>query len=290
MRALLTGAAGWFAGHFLDEALRQRWPVSASYGEHRRAGYPADQQFFLDLSRPDTFGALDDLRPQVIIHAAAISKPLACERDRRLAWRINVEGTANLIEHAARWGGRVILLSTDQVFDGTADEYTEESTPCPVNFYGFTKAEAEKLVLQAGGTVVRLSLMFGPGLPLWEDLIAALRAGRSMQLFSDLVRAPTWVGDVIRAVKALAFESQPTEGIWHVVNPQSADRHAWGLNVAEVMGCDPALLKPVPYPTSTELHVPLRLKLHSRRLEEDLHLRCHNLRDGVKIALASPGA
>ncbi len=137
--------------------------------------------------------------------------------------------------------------------------------------------------------MARTSLIYGPALPLWEELIAALRTGRPMELFSDLVRAPTWVGDVIRAVAALAFADKATDGVWHLVNPEAVDRYTWGLRVAGVMGSDASVLKPVPYPTSTELHLPLRLKLRSRRLGEDLQLHCQNLTDGVRTALEAQG-
>jgi len=286
MEALLTGAGGWFAKHFLLEALRLGWPLYVSHRGQPAAFYPANRQFFLDLTQPSTFAELDKHRPAVIIHAAAVSKPLACERDRRLAWRVNVEGTAALLEHAARWDGKVILLSTDQVFDGAAEEYTEESVPCPINFYGFTKAEAEKLVLQAGGTVARLSLMFGSGSPLWEDLVSALRTGQTMTLFHDLVRTPTWVGDVVRVLGILAFGERYVGGVWHIVGPQSVDRYTWGQIVAEAMGCDPRVLQPIPYPVSAEIHVPLRIQMRSHRRQEEMNLQCHGLTEGTRLALA----
>src|SRR5262249_57758387 len=129
------------------------------------------------------------------IHAAALASVADCQRDPARAERVNVQGTAQLAELAAKTGARFLFISTDLVFDGAKGNYGESDVPAPLSIYGRSKLAAEAPVLALPrGVVARLSLLFGPTLSerlsFFDQQLAALRQGRPGRLFAHAWRTP----------------------------------------------------------------------------------------------------
>ena len=83
-------------------------------------------------------------QPELVIHLAALITIPACEKNKKLAWQTNVEGTANLVRVLKRIpNGAFVYMSTPCIFDGQNAPYNEVSIPYPQNFYGFTKYVGE---------------------------------------------------------------------------------------------------------------------------------------------------
>jgi dTDP-4-dehydrorhamnose reductase len=160
-------------------------------------------------------------------------------------------GTARLAAAAARVSARVLLISSDQVFDGTRGWYAEEAPPAPVNAYGAAKLAAERAVLDVGGCVVRTSLVFEvwPPDPGNRELIVdPVARGERPQLLTDEWRCPIHVNDFADALLELACWSAaswarlPAGGVLHVAGPQRIDRYALGCRLAPRWGIDPSRL------------------------------------------------
>jgi dTDP-4-dehydrorhamnose reductase len=102
----------------------------------------------LDITdRSKVRSVLDQYQPQVIVHAAAYTDVAGAERQREACWRVNVEGTRNIVEGARAIDARLVHISTDYVFWGDQGGYTETDTPGPVrNHYALTKLLAEEAV------------------------------------------------------------------------------------------------------------------------------------------------
>jgi len=85
-------------------------------------------------------------RPTVVLHAAAYTDVSAAQRERARCWQVNVCGTRNVVRAAARAGAKLVHISTDYVFEGTAGGYREDDPPGPVrNYYALSKLAAEEL-------------------------------------------------------------------------------------------------------------------------------------------------
>jgi dTDP-4-dehydrorhamnose reductase len=126
--------------------------------------------------------AFREARPDAVLHAAALARVADCHRDPERARRVNAAGSAVLAELAAAAGARLVLVSTDLVFDGARAPYREEDPPAPVSVYGRSKVAAEGAVLAVPrAAVARVSLLFGPSLTgrpsFFDEQVAALRAG-----------------------------------------------------------------------------------------------------------------
>jgi dTDP-4-dehydrorhamnose reductase len=144
-----------------------------------------------------------------VLHAAAWTKVDDAETDRRAAWRVNVEGTRNVVAV----GAPVVYYSTDYVFDGTKPEPYVESDPAhPLSVYGQTKLAGEQELQE--GWIVRSSWLFG-----WSGnnfLRTMLRLGaerKEVSVVDDQRGSPTYVDDLARATRDVL--SLP-HGLYHV--------------------------------------------------------------------------
>src|SRR5262245_37861905 len=161
MRLLVTGASGQLGGYLLRESAVAGLDMTAWCHSHpgEVAGVTLRP---VDLADGGAVAsAFREARPDAVIHAAAVSSIAACHRNPGRAERVNVGGTALLAELAAAAGARLVLVSTDLVFDGERGGYREEDAPAPLSVYGRTKVAAEGAALACPrAAAVRCSLLF----------------------------------------------------------------------------------------------------------------------------------
>jgi dTDP-4-dehydrorhamnose reductase len=239
MRLLITGASGLLGAYLLREAGNQPGVVAWS-GPHGVSHRPVD---LADASA--IAAAFRSDRPDVVLHAAAMARVADCWRDPERACLVNNAATQTLARLAADAGARLVLVSTDLVFDGENGPYRETDPPSPVSVYGRTKQSAEEAALAAPrSAVVRVSLLYGPSLhgrlSFFDEQAAALRAGRPVALFRDEWRTPL---DLVTAARALvAVAKSDFSGLLHVGGPERLSRLEMGLRLAAVLGVDPSLV------------------------------------------------
>jgi dTDP-4-dehydrorhamnose reductase len=164
-------------------------------------------------------------RPALIIHCAAMAKTTDCQANPARAKTINVEATVQLAALAA--DGAFIFFSTDLVFDGRKGNYVETDPVNPLSVYAETKALGEQIVLKnPRHTVVRTSLNSGAspnGTSAYnEQLQAAWKKGRTLNLFFDEFRCPIPASVTARAVWELA--GQHLSGLYHLAGSERLSR------------------------------------------------------------------
>src|SRR6202140_1556885 len=155
----------------------------------------------LDLAKPEQLrDKLSPLDFDVLINAAAFTNVDLCESKRVEAFAINAEAPKLLAEICRDKKAKLIHFSTDYVFDGEKREpYTEDDTAKPISFYGESKREGEKLVLQTQDRhlVVRVSWVFGPDRPSFIDgVIKRARENEHVEAIADKFSTPTYTLDI----------------------------------------------------------------------------------------------
>lgn len=155
MRILVIGASGFLGSLLYDEFQKQHYTVAGTYYSQ-----PSSDLTFLDLcDRGSVKELLDHFQPHLVIDCSGMTRPDHCEIERSRAYKVNVNGVDNAISLCRC---KYIYFSTDYVFDGLEGQYTEYDIPHPINFYGLTKLEAEKIVLsKKGNVVIRVSGLYG---------------------------------------------------------------------------------------------------------------------------------
>ncbi len=221
-RAIITGAAGLIGQYLVKTA--SRWAPGWDVLGLSRAE--------LDLTeRSNLQTRIHGLKPNLLIHCAALSRTKDCEQDPKQAHRINVEATAHLAQLSQDIP--FIFLSSGEVFDGRTGWYGETDEPNPINVYGQTKLEAEQTVLQnPGHTVVRIVLTAGMSergdRSFVEDMCRAAKAGKDVTLYTDEFRCPLPAGIIARAVWELVDRKQP--GLYHLGGSERLSR--WEIGEA----------------------------------------------------------
>lgn len=184
----------------------------------------------------------------VVINAAAYTKVDDAETHEDAAYAVNATGAGNLAAAAAAVGAKLVQISTDYVFDGSATEPYAESTPvAPVSAYGRTKAAGERLALEAhpGGTyIVRTAWLYGQHGPNFAKTMLTL-AGRldTVAVVTDQVGQPTWTLDLARQIVALLDADAPA-GVYHGTAGGQGSWFDFAGAVFSGAGLDPARVTP----------------------------------------------
>ena len=167
-RLLITGGSGLLALNWAC-ARREAWRVVLGTHRHgvRLAGVDSRP---LELEHPDRLGhQLDELAPDVVVHAAALTGVDQCEADPDRARHVNAELARNVAAATAARGIRLLHISTDHLFDGRRSGYREDDAPAPLNQYARSKLLGEELCFSYNRhfavpvMIIRPFNIYGPG-------------------------------------------------------------------------------------------------------------------------------
>lgn len=189
--------------------------------------------------------AVRDLRPTVVVNAAAYTAVDRAETEADRCAAINADAPRVLAEEAARVGALMVHYSTDYVFDGNKRApYTEDDASGPLNVYGRTKLEGEQGVAAAGGRhlILRTSWVYGlRGANFLRTILRLARERRELRIVSDQVGAPTWSRSLARETAALVSMREGLDlsasGVYHLT---SAGSTTWHEFARAILGGDPA--------------------------------------------------
>lgn len=232
---LITGATGT-----LGRAL-------ARICETRNLAYRLLRRQDMDIADPASVErALERFRPWAVINASGYVRVDAAEGDIERCFRENAHGPAVLAAACARHGVHLTTFSSDLVFDGRQQApYAETDSVCPINIYGKSKAQAERMVLDQhpGSLVVRTSSFFGP----WDDFnfltqaLGALERGAPFAAAGDITVSPTYIPDLVHACLDLVIDRE--SGVWHLTNGQPITWVELANKAALKAGIDPGRLE-----------------------------------------------
>jgi len=232
--ALIVGADGYVGAGLARHLRKAGWRV---WGTSRR-GAPARDVVPLDLS--GDVPELPDVGAAVI--CAARARLGDCAADPLGSRRVNVDGAARVAAALVRRGAWPLFLSTDKVFDGLVPQRRRDDATCPRTEYGRQKADAERAVLAAGGSVLRLCKVVSPELPLVAGWRAALQRGETISPFTDMVLAPVPLAHVCLLVERLILAR--SAGIYHCTGAEDRSYAALAEAIAAALGADRGLLRP----------------------------------------------
>jgi dTDP-4-dehydrorhamnose reductase len=291
LRLLVTGAGGLLGGRLAELLSGEMDVVAAVHASAAPPGLPAVP---VDLLDPGSVtAALDSVRPDAVLHCAALADADRCHRDPDLAWRLNTEAPAWLARLCARLGLRLVALSTDLVFPGTRPGSREDDAPAPILHYARTKLDGERAVLREhpSAAVARIALVIGRGHgrrgSASEAIAWALRAGRPLRLYSDQYRTPVDPESVAAAAGALLRGSQT--GLFHLGGPERVSRYELGTRVAAALGLDGALIEEARQADeSPQVPRPLDVSLDSSRAARELAYWPRGIDDAIRAGRAAP--
>ena len=179
----------------------------------------------LDLSDPETLRkTLNEVKPDIIVNAAAYTAVDKAEEEESLAMTINGDAPAVMAEEAKKLGALLVHYSTDYVFSGEKDgAYTENDAPCPLNAYGRSKLAGEQLIQQSGCDylIFRTSWVYASrGANFLLTMLRLAQERDSLSIVGDQYGSPTW---------ARHIAGTTSHCIGHAINRRSSDDFCSGL-------------------------------------------------------------
>ena len=254
MKMLITGANGFLGQNLtLFFAEKEHDIIACNRGSCRIPERLPFQYYSADLiDEIVVLNMIADVQPDIVIHAAANSKPDECAANKDACLLQNVEVTKYLL-NALRanhyFESLFIYISTDFVF-GENGPHSENDLTDPLNFYGESKLLSEQLVEQSGlpYAIVRPVFIYGP---VWEGIRPTflhwikdnLEAERQIKVVSDQIRTPTFVLDICKGIEAIINNRQ--QGIFHLAGKDLLSPYQMATAVGSFLGLNAALIENV---------------------------------------------
>jgi len=221
------------------------------YSAYYKHGYLSPFDIYLDITNYcSVLDTLTQIKPEVVIHAAAITNSNYCATHKELAWNVNVLGTQNIVKAIFEVGSRLIFISTDQVYSGYKPFSKEYDDPSPICFYGNTKLEAERIVALGcyNYCIARTSLIYGVSntcqKSFFDVFVDNLINNRPTRLFYDEYRSPIFLDNYCEIILELISRSD-VRGLYNISGDERVSRYELGWHVASSLTKDKALLIPV---------------------------------------------
>ncbi len=236
MRYLITGKNGQLARAFQQEFAGRRMECLAP-----------DETAFDITDRAAVFEAVGSCKPDVIINCAAYNLVDKAEQDREKAFSVNAEGPGLLAAAARKNNAVLVHFGSDYVFDGAKENglYTEHDAVHPLNVYGESKGEGEKLVQKETDKhlVFRLSWVFGEGKQNFIHKLSEWSQNNAfLKIACDEFSVPTYTHTVVQVTMA-ALE-QGAFGLYHLTNSGYCSRYEWAKHILAESGIN-KFIRPV---------------------------------------------
>ncbi|MDX5592181.1 NAD(P)-dependent oxidoreductase [Pseudovibrio sp. SPO723] len=267
-KILITGANGFFGTRFIKK-YQEQFDITATDVEQ------------LDITNADMVDAMfSSVKPDYVIHAAAIAVTDFCNKHPEIAWKVNVEGAMNVAKACKAVGAKLVFISTEQVFNGNeeAGPYTEEHEPVPDTVYGQNKLEAEGKLREILDEmwILRFTWLFG--LPerqtsinpnvLWNAMQALIN-GTKMAERPNEFRGLTYAHELIDQFPKI-FEIP--YGTYHTGAHNPASRHEIAEHILHELGQEKRLaelLEAAPAPKTRDVRLDTsKLAAHGIRFTE----------------------
>lgn len=244
-----------------------------------------------------------EMKPDLVINAAAYTAVDAAETDQETARRVNADGPRELAAACRKLGAPLIHYSTDYVFDGKGSRpYETNDPPAPLNIYGKTKLAGEQAVQESGAQhlILRTSWVYGArGKNFYTTMQRLVREREQVRVVADQIGAPTWSRAIAAGTAALVAKalSTPTDradlgerqGIYHLVNAGFCSWADFAEAIARRLAA-PALgrivrITTAEYPTAAAR--PLNSRLASSRLFTDWGIALPPWQASLELAMES---
>ncbi len=279
MKILVTGGSGLLGRALLRQASEHHLDAVGTYNRASQ-----ERGILLDVTDQERVReAIQQVQPEWIIHAAALTDVDRCEREPDEAWRANAHGTKNVVDAGKECGARVLYVSTDYVFDGEHGPYTEEDAPHPINVYGESKLAGERFTLaEPANVVARVCVLYGPDKPNFVTwVINALRTGTPINVVDDQLNTPTYTNNCALALLELC--KRRLTGIYHVSGREQLSRYDFARAIADVFGLNSKLINVTTTDMLQQLaRRPMNSSLRVEKAERALGMRLAGAHEGLR--------
>ena len=287
-KTLIIGGSG-LVGRILIKKIKDIAKVYATYNTIMIMIDLESAKFYqLDVRDANRVNNLiKEIQPEIVINAAAKRNTRYCEKNPDEAYKVNVDGTRNIVKACKTINAKMVFISSDQVFDGTKGKYREEDKVNPLNTYGKQKAMAEKIIKNNldNWLIIRASYIYGwfPGRDNFVTwVIENLKSGRKIQISYDQFVTPIHVENFVDILIRLLENDK--KGIYHVGEGECLSKYEFVKRVKETFRFDEAMVKPISSDALNENMVrPKNNCLDLSKIKNELNFSKYSIKNGLEI-------
>ena len=286
-KILIIGGSG-FVSTNLIKYLPENWEIFATYNSNIIKSEKIKSFKINLLETPEKIiPIIQNIKPDYIIDTVAFPSVDFCEENHAIADKLHIHATKIISKISNEINSKLLFLSTDAVFEGQLNKkYIETEITNPVNYYGFTKLKAEKIVLASSknNVVLRTAVIYGVGIQsrFTNWILSYLRDKKPVDPFVDQFNSPTLVDDLSQV--KLKILKNVISGLFHATGPTCVNRYDFAVMLAKEFNLDSNLVKPV---TSSQKKQnaprPISTCLNSSKLEEEINFTFRDLKTGISF-------
>lgn len=190
---------------------------------------------------------IDKIKPDVIIHLAALHNLKACEANPEESYKINCQPIKDIVAiiNKTKLDTKLIFLSSDYVFKGDKGYYCEDDKLDPITVYGKNKKEAEEEITKKlkKYAIIRTAAIFGKGgNNFYNFIVDNLQKDQEVDVFNDTFFSPTYIDDLAKAIEIIIDNNHI--GIFHIAGCSVESRYTFAKKIAKYLGYNEELIKP----------------------------------------------
>ncbi|NQU17553.1 MAG: NAD(P)-dependent oxidoreductase [Candidatus Saganbacteria bacterium] len=288
MKILITGASGLLGKALIEQSGKNDQIIATYLGNFDIPSTSHIKYVVSDVMDIASYTRLfQEFKLDVVIHAASIGSPDFAEKNREKTWEINVGGTKNICQLCEKFGVKLIHISSNGIYDGEHAPYAEDDIAKPVNYYGETKLESEKVAKTSKTThsIVRPILMYG-----WPNsfergnivtfALSKLAKGEIINVYDDVFSNPLFVGSCAKVIWKIIYSNK--YDTYNVAGSEIVSIYDLIKKAAEIFDLNQRLIKPVKQGFFNELvKRPKDTSYKTDKMQEQLSINPMRLEEGL---------
>ncbi len=236
-KILILGSSGLTGTRLIS--LLKNYHVFTTYYSKKNHG----NDIHLDvLSYESLQNAFELSVPDIVINLTGVYNNLEfCEQNKELSMNVNCNALRSISKLANQFDSFLVTISTDQVFDGSKGNYKESDKTCPINYYGKTKAEGEKIVQNIAKKycIIRTSMLWGKNKTrktFSEFILDEIKNKNKLKLIINQFTTPTYLENFCKMFTEVI--EKEISGVIHLSGPEKLSRYEFGIKILESADID----------------------------------------------------
>ena len=275
-KILLTGASGLFGYNY--SRYNKKFKLISTQNKKKIS---SKNKINLNLlNKTQLNKKILSIKPDIIIHAAALTNIEKCESNKKLTRKLNIEVTKNIIQCSKKLGCKLVFISTDHLFSKKKKYFKEKEKTNPLNYYAKSKKISEDLILNNlyNFIIIRTNFFgWGPDhrKSFSDTIIDNLKKNKNLELFDDVYFNPVNVTYLCYIINKLI--QKDINGVFNVTSNKAISKYKFGLLLCKEFNLNRNLIKPIKLLDKKITKRPHFMSLSNKKLIKTLNISPNEL-------------